>query len=176
LAHNERSHLAVIPARIQIVSSWSNLTIITKIVINVLRNRRGSPMRSFLLYAALCTVFLVSTCCADDKRLIAEQENVVVQTEESRAKAEKSAAAWEAHIEKLNSEVLPKDHFSHDVPKTSQIAHKHAIHRMISKSTAKHVKPQAKKHVVQQKADTWHHVTASEVSHVLILFGLLACW
>ncbi len=133
-------------------------------------------MRSFLLYAALCTVFLVSTCCADDKRLIAEQENVVVQTEESRAKAEKSAAAWEAHIEKLNSEVLPKDHFSHDVPKTSQIAHKHAIHRMISKSTAKHVKPQAKKHVVQQKADTWHHVTASEVSHVLILFGLLACW
>lgn len=135
--------------------------------------------RVFFLCCTLCTVFYASTCYAEDKRLIAEQEDVIKQTEESRAAAAKSAKEWEAHIEKLNSEVIPDDHFSHDALKVrSHIAHKHAIHRMMAKSAAKHLKSQsAAKHLKPLAAEhkvkhmenqVWHHQTASEVNFLFL--------
>ena len=108
-------------------------------------------MRQFIFFAALCCTFLVSVCYADDKRLIVEQENVAKQMEDSRAAAHKAANAWESHIEKLNAEVLPEDHFSHNPAKVSKVIKKHAAHRATVKSSVQHVKPQAKA-PVQHKA------------------------
>jgi hypothetical protein len=110
-------------------------------------------MRQFIFIAALCCTLLVSVCYADDKRLIIEQENVAKQMEESRAAAHKAADAWESHIEKLNAEVLPEDHFSHNPAKVSKIATKHAVHRAAVKASGHHVDSHAKAPVQHKAAE-----------------------
>ena len=115
-------------------------------------------MRQFIFLAAVCCTLLISVCYADDKRLIIEQENVAKQLEESRAAAHKAADAWESHIEKLNAEVLPEDHFSHNPAKISKIVTKHAVHRAAAKSSVKHVKPHVQHKAAQQAAAYLKHL------------------
>ena len=120
-------------------------------------------MRKLFVFAVLCAVLFASICDADDKRLIAEQENVIKQTEESRAAADKEASEWEAHIEKLNSEVIPRDRFSHDPTKKAIISHKKSDHHVIAKSNAKQQQPHAKVRIFQHKAE---HKAAKYLKHL----------
>jgi hypothetical protein len=67
--------------------------------------------RTFIAAFVLAVLSLGS--CQENKKLLLEQEHVADEIVASRAAANKAASAWESHIQKLNSEVLPEENFSH---------------------------------------------------------------
>ena len=146
-------------------------------------------MRSHLVVLATLALVVLATCDkAADKRLSEEQNEMSVQIADSRLKAHEAAEAWEKHIQQLDAEVLPDDHFSHDPakkpaakkPATKRPAAKRpaakrpaakrpAAKRPVAKRPVAAVQSGFKKHaahkVVQMKnsASQWHVQTAEQV-------------
>ena len=132
-------------------------------------------MRSLaFLLVLIFTVLIANVICEPNARLVNEEEHVVDETQLTRATAEREALKWEAHVQKLNAEVFPAKHFSHEQLKVkttaSNTAKKHTRAFLKPSIQSKHAKP-ILPHAMHD-APKWHVQTADEVILISFILGL----
>lgn len=116
-------------------------------------------MRRLLLVVTLLT-FISSV--QSNERLRREEKAIADETLASRVAADRQALNWEAHVQKLNSEVLPHDHYSHNkFTKKSTHSTPHKPVKGRSRTVPQIDQKSAKR--TSSSSTAWHVQTADQV-------------